>query len=147
MVKVKVITSDNFVWNLGEVVVAITFAKNTNQNLTLDLNDEGPAFEELGLLEYIGEWDSRTTVLTRNAVQQSVGNITFQNFYPHFITSTKDALYKADVNKKIIKPIGIFIGRSNIHRLYLSSYIHRIGCAHQTFRYDHTQEFHQNNLQ
>ena len=146
MVTTKVIVSDNHIWNFGEVVTAIASAKYQNQDLELDLNAEGPAFEELGLFEYIGKWDSRTTVITRNPVQQPVGRITFIKCYPHFITSTKDALCNVPVNKEIKKPVGIFIGRSNVHRLYLSSYIYSSGCAHQTFRYDHTQEFHQNNL-
>lgn len=147
MIKVLVINSDSHVWNLGEVVQAITFAKSTSQDLELDLNDEGPDFETLQLVRYIGDWDSRTTVITRNAVQKSVGNIKFINSYPHFIYSTKKALSEVDINKNISKPIGMFIGRSNVHRLYLSSYLYEQNIANQTFHYDPTVDFHQNNLE
>jgi hypothetical protein len=143
---VTVITSDSQVWNLGKVVAAITLAKNQNQDLVLDLINEGPDFETLKLLEYIDNWDSRTTVLTRNAVQMPVGNIKFKQYYPHFLITTKNDLREVIVNKHIKKPIGMFIGRSNKHRLYLSSYLYQQNSAIQTFHYDPTIEFHQNNL-
>jgi len=143
---VTVITSDSQVWNLGKVVAAITLAKNQNQDLVLDLINEGPDFETLKLLEYIDNWDSRTTVLTRNAVQVPVGNIKFKQYYPHFLITTKNDLREVIVNKHIKKPIGMFIGRSNKHRLYLSSYLYQQNSAIQTFHYDPTIEFHQNNL-
>ena len=143
---VTVITSDSQVWNLGKVVAAITLAKNQNQDLVLDLINEGPDFETLKLLEYIDNWDSRTTVLTRNAVQKPVGSIKFIQYYPHFLHSTKNALGEVVIDKNIEKPIGMFIGRSNKHRLYLSSYLYQQNSAIQTFHYDPTIEFHQNNL-
>ena len=143
---VTVITSDSQVWNLGKVVAAITLAKNQNQDLVLDLINEGPDFETLKLLEYIDNWDSRTTVLTRNAVQKPVGSIKFIQYYPHFLHSTKNALGEVVIDKNIEKPIGIFIGRSNAHRLYLSSYIYKYKLGNQTFHYNPTIEFHQNNL-
>ena len=143
---VTVITSDSQVWNLGKVVAAITLAKNQNQDLVPDLINEGPDFETLKLLEYIDNWDSRTTVLTRNAVQKPVGSIKFIQYYPHFLHSTKNALGEVVIDKNIEKPIGMFIGRSNKHRLYLSSYLYQQNSAIQTFHYDPTIEFHQNNL-
>ena len=146
MIKVLVINSDSHVWNLGEVVQAITVAKSTSQDLELDLNDEGPDFETLDLLKYIGDWDSKTSVVTRNAVQRSVGNIKFINSYPHFIYSTKKALANVTNNKDIKQPIGMFIGRSNVHRLYLSSYVYKHKLANQTFHYNPTVDFHKNNL-
>lgn len=146
MVKVKVISSNDHVWNLSEVVAAITSAKNNDQDLVLDLNDEGPDFEALQLMKFISNWDNRTTVVTRNPVQRPVANIQFEQNYPHFITNAKNALQNVDVTKQIEKPFGIFIGRSNSHRLYLSSYIYNHCHAHQTFRYDYKQTFHRNNL-
>jgi hypothetical protein len=149
MIKVLVISSDSHVWNLGEVVQAITFAKSTSQDLELDLNDEGPDFETLDLLKYIGDWDSRTTVVTRNAVQTLVGDIRFIKYSPngaYFLTSTKNALANVTNNKDIKQPIGMFIGRSNVHRLYLSSYVYKHKLANQTFHYNPKLEFHKNNL-
>lgn len=146
MVTVLVLTSDTKVWNLGEVVEAIILAKNTDQDLTLDLNLEGPDFEELNLLQYIGEWQTRTTVITRNAVQLSVGDIKFVQHYPHFIESTKNALGEVTIEKAIEKPIGMFISRSNVHRLYLSSYLYQHNLANQTYHYDSSINFHKDNL-
>ena len=146
MVTVKVITSNSHIWNFGEVVEAITIAKNHKQDLVLDLNSEGPDFETLGLLEYIDSWDFRTTVLTRNAVQTPVKNIKFKNFYPHFFDTTQNALKEVLIAKQIEKPIGIFIGRSNPHRLFLSSYLYQHNLANQTFHYDSSNDFHKNNI-
>ena len=146
MVTANIITSDSKVWNLGDVVQSITVAKNTNQDLVLDLINEGPDFEVLDLLKYITDWDSRTTVITRNAVQEAVCNIKFVKKSPHFLTSTKNALAAVTNNKDIKKPIGMFIGRSNVHRLYLSSHIYKYKLANQTFHYAPELEFHKNNL-
>ena len=145
MVTVKVITSNSHIWNFGEVIEAITLAKSNKQDLILDLCNEGPDFEALGLLEYIDYWDFRTTVITRNAVQKPVKNITFKNFYPHFIDSTKMYLKNVVVNKHIEKSFGIFIGRSNLHRLFLSSYVYQHKLANQTFHYDFSDDFYRNN--
>jgi len=146
LVTANVITSDSKVWNLGETVQAIVEAKNTNQDLIIDLLDEGPDFEVLGLLKYITDWDDRTTVITRNILQPPVGNIRFVKKSPHFLDSTKDSLANVKINKNIKKPIGMFIGRSNAHRLYLSSYIYKCKLANQTFHYNPKLDFHKNNL-
>ena len=146
MVTANVITSDSKVWNLGEVVQSIAVAKNTDQDLVLDLVAEGPDFEVLGLLKYITDWDNRTTVITDNAVQTLVGDIRFVKYSPHFLDSTKNALTYITNNKDIKKPIGMFIGRSNAHRLYLSSYIYKYKLANQTFHYNPKLDFHKNNL-
>jgi len=146
LVIVKVISSDSKVWNLGETVAAITLAKNQNQDLVLDLINEGPDFETLGLLEYIDNWDDRTTVITRNAVQAPIGNIKFEQNYPHFLDTTRNTLREVFVDKHIDKPFGMFIGRSNTHRLYLSSYLYQYDLANQTFHYDREIDFHKNNL-
>tara|TARA_R110001592_G_scaffold285418_1_gene553810 strand:- start:3712 stop:4665 length:954 start_codon:yes stop_codon:yes gene_type:complete len=146
LVTAIVITSDGHVWNLPEVVSTIELAKFQNEDLILDLNSEGPDFETLDLTRYISTWDHRTIVKTRNAVQSSVKAITFKNKYPHFLDSTKDALKEVIVEKHINKTVGMFVGRSNEHRLYLSSYIYNNCSAHQTFRYDPKLSFHRNNL-
>jgi len=146
LVTANVITSDSKVWNLGETVQAIVEAKNTNQDLIIDLLDEGPNFEVLDLLKYISDWEDRTTVITRNIVQPPVGNIRFVKQSPHFLRSTKDSLANAKINKNIKKPIGMFIGRSNLHRLYLSSYLYKHKLANQTFHYNNKSDFHKDNL-
>ena len=146
MVTVNVITGDSKVWNLGEVIEAIVLAKNSNQDLILDLVNEGPDFRVLDLLRYIDNWDIRTTVNTRNAIQKPVGNIKFIQNYPHFLRSTKAALGEVFIDKNIEKPIGLFIGRSNVHRLYLSSYVYQLNLANQTFHYNSSLDLHKDNL-
>ncbi len=146
MVTAIVITRDGYVWNLPEVVSKIELAKFQNEDLILDLNNEGPDFETLDLTRYIGNWDHRTIVITRNAVQPSVKAITFKNRYPHWIDTIKNSLKEVIVEKNIHKTVGVFVGRSNEHRLYLSSYIYNNCSAHQTFRYEPQLDVHKNNL-
>ncbi len=146
MVTAIVINTDGHVWNLPEVVATIELAKFQNEDLILDLNNEGPDFETLDLTKYISTWDHRTIVKTRNAVQSSVKDITFKNYYPHWIDSTKNSLKGVTVDKNIHKTVGMFVGRSNEHRLYLSSYIYNNYSAHQTFRYEPQLDYHKNNL-
>ena len=50
------------------------------------------------------------------------------------------------MRKIFTKTVGVFVGRSNEHRLYLSSYIYNNCSAHQTFRYEPQLDVHKNNL-
>jgi len=143
---VNVITSDSRVWNLGEVVTTIAQAKSQDQDLVLNLKNEGPDFSTLGLDNYLTDWQNRTTVVTRNAVQSPLGKIKFHQEWPHFLITTREDLQHLTVNKKIEKPFGCFIGRSNAPRLYLSSYLYNKKCAVQTFHYNPNHEFHRSNL-
>jgi hypothetical protein len=152
MLNVTVLTSDSKVWNFAEVCTTIATARATKQDLVLDLNKEGPDFETLGLVELIGNYPTKV-VTSINLVQRSINNIVFDingiTKPNHWITTTIESLESLAgvvVDKNIKHPLGLFIGRSNPLRLLLSSYVHSIGTAHQTFRYDSTQEFHNNNL-
>ena len=143
--KVTVITSGSKVWNLVEVCTTIATAIATKQDLVLDLNLEGPDFETLGLVELIGNYPTKV-VNIRNPLQRNINNIVFDIGTNNWINNTIDSLAEVVVNKNIKHPLGLFIGRSNPIRLLLSSYVHSISTAYQTFRYDSTQEFHKNNL-
>ncbi len=145
MMNVTVITSDSKVWNFAEVCTTIATARATKQDLVLNLNNEGPDFETLGLVELIGNYPTKV-VNIRNSVQRSINNIVFDIKSNNWMNNTIDSLAEVVVNKNIKHPLGLFIGRSNPIRLLLSSYVHSISTAHQTFRYDSTQEFHKNNL-
>jgi len=142
---VTVITSDSKVWNFAEVCTTIATAIATKQDLVLDLNSEGPDFETLGLVELIGNYTTKV-VNIRNPVQKSINNIVFDIESNNWINDTIDSLAEVIVNKNIDITFGMFIGRSNVHRLYLSSYLYEHNLANQTFHYNSTTDFHKNNL-
>lgn len=124
-----------------------------NETVTLYLNNEGPDIDSIGLTKIIAEsaeqfnYDlSRLTVLTSNPVD-ATGLVNLKCvIYPHFINNTKDKTQWVD--KTVTQTFGCFVGRSNLHRLYLSSYLwnHYKDKTVQTFHYDRLNDFHQDNL-
>lgn len=142
---VIVVTSDSKVWNFAEVCTAIATAKATKQDLVLDLNSEGPDFETLGLVELIGDYPAKV-VNFRNPVQKNINNIVFDIISNNWVDDTINFLKDVIVNKTIGNTFGMFIGRSNVHRLYLSSYLYKHNLANQTFHYNPNMDFHRNNL-
>jgi len=123
MITVKVKTSDSVVWNTVEVHSKIAQALYTNQDLLIDLNSEGPDFTTLGIDEYIDT--IKTTV-------NYTGNITFQTcnmlepsstFPIHLVYNALE--YESTIKKSNdLKHFGLFVGRGNAPRLYLSSYLY-----------------------
>ena len=142
---VTVITSDSKVWNFAEVCTSIATAIATKQDLVLDLNSEGPDFETLGLVELINNYPTKV-VNFRNTVQKNINNIVFDIKSSNWINSTRATLAEVTVNKNITTAFGMFIGRSNVHRLYLSSYLYSNTKSNQTFHCDPNEESHRHNL-
>jgi hypothetical protein len=142
---VTVITSDSRVWNFAEVCTTIATAIATKQDLVLDLNNEGPDFETLGLVELIDDYPTKV-VHFRNTVQQNINNIIFDIGSSNWINSTRATLAEVTVNKNITTAFGMFIGRSNVHRLYLSSYLYSNTKSNQTFHCNPKEESHRHNI-
>ena len=142
---VTVITSDSRVWNFAEVCTTIATAIATKQDLVLDLNNEGPDFETLGLVELIDDYPTKV-VHFRNTVQQNINNIIFDIGSSNWINSTRATLAEVTVNKNITTAFGMFIGRSNVHRLYLSGYLFANTKSNQTFHCDPNEQSHRHNI-
>lgn len=123
------------------------------QPITLDLLREGPDAQTLGLVDLVTDvakefnYDlANLNLLTANIVQDPLPFSVNINPPFHFVTNTNEK--SCLVNKTITKTFGMFIGRSNVHRLYLSSYLWN-QCNHQTiqtFHYDSQIDFHQANV-
>jgi hypothetical protein len=151
-----VITSDNEVWNEQQVIADIVEAAVTNQPITLDLIAEGPDFHELDIVDFILDLPNKyhydlqnITVKTCNAVESSTSGINMQVSFPyHFVLSTQRSLQEIAINKNFSNTFGMFIGRSNQHRLDLSAYLFTTqkNKTLQTFHYDKNNDYHRANL-
>lgn len=156
MVNCKVITSDRLVWNHTEVISALTYAAVTDQCIILDLVSEGPDFCKLNIADFIcsltdrfGYDLSKITVKTCNVKQPAMNQIIFNKSFPtHFISSTQKSCKNKNIQKNCNYTFGMFIGRSNQHRLDLSSYLYNnySDKSIQTFHYNPVDDFHKHNL-
>ena len=127
MVTVPVLTSDRRVWNLPEVLISIVHAMSCNQDITINLQAEGPDFDSLELTEPILQacelysYDpKRITLFTAN-LMQSHNCFAVQKFFAHHLAD--NALeYDTVIRKRPnMKHFGFFVGRNNALRAYLGS--------------------------
>ena len=156
MIKCEVVVSDKLVWNTVDVVSALTNAAVTDQCIIMDMLAEGPDFCELNIADFILQlphlynYDlSKITVLTANIKQPVMKDINFKKKFPyHWIKSTQQRCKSANIQKTLDRIFGIFIGRSNQHRLELSSYLFNNYNlkTNQTFHYSSDSDYHKNNL-
>ena len=143
---VSVISTDGKVWNFAEVCTSIATAKATNQELILDLNHEGPDFEKLGLVDIIDGYPT-TVINSLNTVQKHVIGIKIcVDSHNKTLNLTRNSLKHINLTKNITTAFGMFIGRSNVHRLFLSGYLYANTKSKQTFHYDPTIDVHKNNV-
>lgn len=130
MITVKIKTTDSKVWNQQEVYATISHAIFTNQNLTIDFLKEGPAFDTLGIDEYIRtlrtltDYSATITINTSNMAEEDHANYQVVRTFPfHLVRHSLG--YQYTVEKiSTLKHFGLFVGRNNSPRLYLSSYLH-----------------------
>ena len=155
MVTIPLVTSDSKIWNTNEFMISVSNAMSINQNITIDLLNEGPELESLGIPELLlklkmqFDYSLDIEILTKNMVQPDVDHCRISRSVPmHFVKNTCKRLNSVDNTKRINRHFGIFIGRSNLHRLYLSSWLHRYCPTQttQTFHYDSYHNFHKDNL-
>jgi hypothetical protein len=123
MITVKVKTSDSVVWNINEAHSKIAQAVFANEDLTIDLMNEGPDRNTLGLDKYINQliqlthYTGKIYYITCNTLESP------STFPSHLILNAFE--YQTEINKtQNLKHFGLFIGRGNAPRLYLSSYLY-----------------------
>ena len=150
---VSVITSDSKVWNIEEVYSKITEAMVTDQDIKIDLNNEGPDISATVLEKYIMycaniyNYDTkRISIKTANQVQKH--NIFFIKKTAPFNLVINARDYAYNYTKDVKKHFGIFIGRSNGPRLDLASYIYNAfhNESYVTYHYSLSSEYHRNNI-
>ena len=144
--EVKVISTNDKVWNFAEVCTTIATAKSSNEELVLDLNSEGPDFETLGLLDIIDGYPTKV-INCQNTVQKNLPGIEIcVDSHNKTLNLTRNSLKHINITKKITTAFGMFIGRSNVHRLFLSGYVYANTESKQTFHYDPSIDVHKNNV-
>lgn len=156
MVTINIATSDCVVWQRDSVLLEFIQAVNTRQPVTLDFMLEGPDVNELNIIDTLvsicktHDYDIKQVVVkVANVVQN---NLPFEitHIAPwHFVSNTKKhaSTFIKQFNSEF-KTFGMFIGRSNLYRLQLASYLYNRypTITIQTFHYDPTIDFHRNNL-
>lgn len=152
---IKLPNIDGKIWDIEQKIIDIVSEISTHGSCKISLNQEGPCAQSLGLydlLDHVCESFSvkkdRFEIITCNQLEfHPEYRITIQP--PLYINETQE-FYRANHDRLIdksfddIKPVGIFIGRSNFLRLELASAIDRDyqDRAALTFHYDSNLEFH-----
>jgi hypothetical protein len=152
--RVKLISSDSVIWNKDMFLFELMQAA-TNGNVIIDLNQEGPCCESLGVNALI---DLLVRKYGFNYSQFSLENIGNQlcssklkesktNFVGDWVLQFKDRS-KLCSDTSLQKRFGIFIGRSNWIRLGLASYLwqHHRDETLITFHYNNKLDFHKANF-
>lgn len=149
-------TSDSVIWEKEKILLQLHRAMATGSPITIDLLREGPDVTDLGLIglleksaDAFGYDLSGITVLTHNLIQPYHSKINFHRSFPwHFVSNTKLKLCSAEDKKTFTKKFGLFIGRSNKHRLRLSAHVwkqHKEFTL-QTFHWASNSDFHKENI-
>jgi hypothetical protein len=130
MISVDVFTSDCRVWNQHEVYAKIAQAIFCNLDLTINLRKEGPAFDTLSIDPYIQQlrsvvdYSGQIKIISCNLLETHPTHQVITSFPHHIITQALD--YDFQVHKNgVVNHFGLFIGRGNHARLYLSAYLYQ----------------------
>jgi len=146
-VVIKVLTSDNKIWNQQQVLLDIAFAMSQGLNIEIDLLREGPDFLSLDLDNYIQSqsqryrYDLNRIILKTANMVETYTNCTVQKQFPtHLMINTLD--YDCNIDKsQDLKHFGLFIGRQNAPRLFFSYYL----SVHHGDKLIHTNQFNSRN--
>ena len=154
-ISIPVITGNQRIWDKPTVMMNIISASMKYEHIYLDLKDEAPCCEAIGidamLDDIIAEFNfdpAKYNIITGNMISSSKFNekIVGIKELPMASKMAQEKL-KSDHISNILHTIGIFIGRSNWQRLGLASYIwNNCNNPQITFHYDHTSDYHINHL-
>lgn len=150
---VKIATSDSKIWNV-ETVIADLIQASQKGSVTIDLLEEGPCCESVGLnailfnlVSCFGFDKDQYTILTSNQISSSP----FREKHNSFVELThvqQLARNSAVEPSSLKKRFGIFISRSNWPRLLLASYLNT--CYQDqtvmTYHYDPKSNYHSSNF-
>lgn len=158
---INIPNTEGSMWNI-ETKAAEIAAEMVAQkvNVIVKLNNEGPCAESLGvfkmldmLCEKFNYPRNQVTIHTRNQLE-SHPEYQIKIQPPLYVPEAQDFILKNQhnfVNKDFgpdFKHFGLFIGRSNALRLWISSQIHRhhLDKTLFTFHYDRNVDFHRDQL-
>ena len=151
---IKVITSDNKVWNTPSVYVDIVQCMAKDLPFELDFCNEGPDIGSLGFYDFLynqsTNWNydlSKIVIRTSNALEQHHDFCILYMPPMHLVENSKD--YDTTSHKQhYLKHFAIFINRSNAERLFLASYLYsnhrdKTLC---TYHFNIDDDFYANNI-
>jgi len=150
MIVVDIVTSDNKIWNKDKVYTKLSQAITSGQPFQINLLNEAPDLESIGLYRYLEDSGvnlKNITIFTANALE--VHNQIHIEYRPplHLLENAKAYITNIVKNNQI-KHFGMFIGRSNGPRLHLATYINQHYHAQSilSYHYNFVDEFHKDNI-
>ena len=143
------------IWNIETAILELYKKLKEHSQVILDLQAEAPDLKETILYPVLVELSNQG--IQHNQISILTGNLleSFDLFevqrQPHFMYELKlfqEFAPNLKVNKQIQKHFGCLIGRGNLPRLILSSYLHsnHKDKTLQTFHYNSTDNYHKNHL-
>jgi len=149
---------DSLIWDIQTRTAEIAKEMSTEQQVCIALNGEGPCAKTLGLYDLLDDLcnkfnfdKQKITIVTCNQVETH-DEYQINKMPPLYIKETQEFISKNQHNAKLFnddfKTFGLFIGRSNYHRLWLTSVLYG---QHRdqsliTFHYDNRDDFHRYHL-
>ncbi len=131
MKRIAIQTSDNRIWNKSLIYSQITESVVLGEKFALDFLQEGPDIQSLGLYAFLDHLANKfnyslknITVFTANILEQHKEISIVYHPPIHLVKNAKDYIANT-VKKNKLKHFGIFINRGNVHRLHLTSYLHK----------------------
>lgn len=153
---IRVITTDQQIWNLTTVVRELCYAMSQHSTIELNLIHEGPDIRALGLeqivLDCAGQFGYNLSKLKVTEHNNLIMNTVLDNEFwvpMQFIRNVQGQMDRLPTRpKQIVKHFGLFVGRSNAPRLNLSAYLYNKYREQtiQTFHYNPALDFHRENL-
>lgn len=151
---IKLETSDGLVWNYEDRIVDLIVAANQQQQVTIDLNGEGPCLSSLNLIPKLEKlcqqfnWPREKFHIKTSNVLEDTTLWPMTVDVNGLVEIRQGQQLQFHPNKEFDKHFGIFIGRSNSFRLWLTSLLFNDYKDKSviTFHYDYRSDFHRDNL-
>jgi hypothetical protein len=150
--RVQIETNNDKIWNVQKITFELLKAAQKGP-VIIDLLHEGPCCQHIGLTELLNQICeflnvSKTHFSINTSNQISSSSYTERRTPFVELATAKKYCHKIFFDSTLEKRFGIFIGRSNVSRLNLASYLHKYhrNLTEMTFHYDHNDDFHQNNF-
>lgn len=132
---------DKCIFDIESKILDILKPLLAGEHVMIDLNNEGPCAESLGLFSILDKMCADFNIDKKLISVRTANAIEVKNRYTIidsplvYLTNYNGLKFKS--NKIIEKYFGIFIGRSNFNRLFLSAYLFKFHCEKtlQTFHY------------
>lgn len=151
---IKLETSDGIVWNYDDRVVDLIIDANKQQQVIIDLNGEGPCLASLNLIPKLERlcqefnWPKEKFLIETCNILEDRAQWPMIIDVKGLVEIQQGQKLNYIPNKNITKHFGIFIGRSNSFRLWLTSLLYNNykDSSTITFHYDYHSDFHKDNL-